>query len=320
MTAAPHLSIVIEWENAGRIGHDRALAMLAQLHHQLLTLPGGLIGPAEILLVFESSLVDQAQLQAAVDAHGAWPAVIRTIGSEVGGSFEQKTLGAERASGDIIIFLDSDVVPEPGWLEALLTPFASCDAQIVAGATSVERSGLYSTAMALGWIFPMPPEDRSIGQARIFYANNVAFRREMMAVMRFPRADQYRVQVGVVQRRLAESVYRYLSSPTAAVLHPPPRGLGGFVTRALWCGYDSATAVPRGGAGLAWRAPRAFAGQALAALARVARERRRAGLGLAGAAAAAGVIGAYQAIRLVGFVSGLVATRATWRCLNRIAP
>jgi hypothetical protein len=174
--------------------------------------------------------------------------------------------------------------------------------------------------MALGWIFPMPPKDRSIGRARLFYANNVAFRRELKAEMRFPETEQYRVQVGVVQRRLAGSPYRYLSNPAAAVLHPPPRGLGGFVARALWCGYDTATTVPRGGLGLVWRAPRVFAVEAVAALGRVQRGRRPAGLGLADAAAASGVIGAYHAIRLAGFVSALFAPRAMWRCLNRIAP
>jgi hypothetical protein len=316
----PDLSIVVEWENAGRIGCDRAKAMLTQLHVQLLALPAGVIGKAEILLVFDHGRIDEALLRVAVEGHQRWPAALRYLGSACGGYYEQKNYGAERASGDIIVFVDSDVVPEPGWLEALLEPFASCHADIVAGATSVEARGLYSTAMALGWIFPLPPEDRKIRPARLFYANNVAFRRELIAAMRFPHARQYRVQVGVVQRRLAASAHRFVGSPAAVVLHPPPQGLAAFVTRALWCGYDAATELPRGGISLVWRAPRIFASQALAALGRVLRERRRAGLGPAGTAAACGIIGAYQAVRLVGFLGALLASRATWRCLSRVAP
>jgi glycosyltransferase involved in cell wall biosynthesis len=319
-SSPPDLSIVIEWENAGRIGWVRARAMLAQLRRQLLALPPGSVGKAEILLVYEAGRIDEGLLRAAVEEHRRWPAAIRYLGSDCAGYYEQKNYGAERTSGDIIVFLDSDVVPQPGWLEALLAPFASCNAEIVAGATSVERTGLYSTAMALGWIFPLPPEDRAVGPTRLFYANNVAFRREMIAAMRFPRARQYRVQVGVVQRRLAAGRYRLVASPDAAALHPPPQGLAAFFTRALWCGYDAASELPWRGMSLVWRAPRVFASQARAALGRVRRERRRAGLGWAGAAAASGVIAAYQAVRLFGYLGGLIASRPTWRCLNRIAP
>jgi glycosyltransferase involved in cell wall biosynthesis len=318
--ARPDLSVVVEWENAGRIGVARARLMLAQLHRQLLNLPRQLAANAEILFVFEAEQVDEATLRTAIAAQGDWPAEIRTFPSDTAGYYEQKNIGAERARGDIIVFLDSDVVPEPGWLEALLAPFHTKGAQIVAGATSVERKSLYSTAMAIGWIFPLPPEERDVGPAHLFYANNVAFRREMIAAMRFPEAQQYRVQVGVVQRRLAASTYRILSNPAAAVLHPPPAGPAAFLTRALWCGYDAATELPREGRSILLRAPWAFASQVRAALRRVRRERRRAGFGLTGAAAACGIIAGYQFIRGAGYTAGLVAPAATFRFLKRIAP
>jgi hypothetical protein len=82
----------------------------------------------------------------------------------------------------------------------------------------------------------------------------------------------------------------------------------------LWCGYDSSTLLPKA------RAPLVFAADALRALSRVARDRRSAGLGAIATVGALTVIGAYQAIRLLGFAGGLVAPRATWRQLKRIAP
>jgi hypothetical protein len=314
MAAPPTLSVVIEFENAGRIGCDRAGHMLAQLHRQLAGLPEGLIDEAEILFVHRPGQVDEAWLRGAAESLGRWPGKLRYLPSSAAGYYEQKNEGAARAAGDIILFVDSDVVPEDGWLEALIEPLATGAAGIVAGATSVERRGLYSTAMALGWIFPMPPPDQSLRRAPLFYANNVAFRRELIEAMRFPEADQYRVQVGAVHRALAERGHPIWMSGRAAVLHPPPEGVAGFVTRALWCGYDSSTLLPRA------KAPLAFAAEAVRALRRVARDRRRAGLGAAATVGALGVIGAYHAIRLLGFAGGLLAPRATWRQLKRIAP
>lgn len=312
MATPPTLSVVIEYENAARIGCDRAGRMLAQLHRQLGALPEGLIGACEILFVYDPGVVDDGPLRAAVAALGRWPAALRYLPSPAAGYYEQKNRGMDQSSGDIILFVDSDVVPVEGWLEALLDPLAAGAATIVAGSTSVERRGFYSTAMALGWIFPMPPEHRGLRPAPLFYANNVAFRREMAAAIRFPEVDRYRAQIGAVHRSLAEGGHQIVMSGAAAVLHPPPAGVGGFVTRALWCGYDSST-VPRHPA-------RGFAAEALGALRRVARGARGAGLGMFGTMGALGVIGAYQGIRLFGFAAGLLAPRATWRQLKRIAP
>jgi hypothetical protein len=314
MARPPTLSVVIEFENAGRIGCGRAGRMLAQLHRQLAGLPEGLIGDCEILFVHHPGQVDDSSLKAEAARLGPWRATLRHLPSPVAGYYEQKNYGAAQAIGDIVLFVDSDVVPEAGWLQALIEPLATGAAGIVAGSTSVERNGLYSTAMALGWIFPMPPADKRPRPAPLFYANNVAFRREMIAAMRFPETDQYRVQVGAVHRALAERGQEIVMSGAAAVLHPPPEGLGGFVTRALWCGYDASTLLPRA------KAPLTCAADAFRALRRVARDRRGAGLGAIGTVAALGVVLAYQAIRLLGFASGLVAPRTTWRQLKRIAP
>lgn len=316
----PTLSVVIEWENAGRIGCDRAGRMLAQLHRQLAELPTGMIGETEILFIHDAAQVDDGWLKAEVETLGLWSARLRFLRSQVAGYYEQKNEGAALAKGDIILFVDSDVVPETGWLEALLRPVAVGNAKIVAGSTSVERTGLYSKAMALGWIFPLPPDEKGLRGSSLFYANNVAFRREMIAKMRFPETAQYRVQIGTVHRRLAEEGVPIVMSGAASVLHPPPLGWSGFITRALWCGYDASTVLRRPRPGRIWKAPLALAREALGAMRRVARDRRRTELGVLETASALGVILAFHAIRWLGFAAGLAAPRATWRQLKRIAP
>lgn len=294
--------------------------MLDELRRQLVDLPVGSIGEAEILLVHEKGQVASSALEEAVAARGPWPAEIRHLPTGRSGYYEQKNFGAESAGGDIILFVDSDVVPEPGWLEALLAPFGDSDIGVVAGATSVEQKNLYSKAMALGWIFPLPPLDRSLRASRLFYANNVAFRKALMPLMRFPETVQYRVQVGAVHRALEQAGQPVVMSGAAAVLHPPPQGLGGFAARALWCGFDASTGVARNVRGFLRDAPILFAADAAAAVRRVVRDRRKVGLNVVQTAAAAVIVAGYHAVRGLGFVCGLAAPRITRRHLARIAP
>src|SRR5687767_6433883 len=50
--------------------------------------------------------------------------------------YELKNEAARQATGDIIVFLDSDIVIEPGWLAQLLAPLNDPDVQVSAGLTS----------------------------------------------------------------------------------------------------------------------------------------------------------------------------------------
>jgi glycosyltransferase involved in cell wall biosynthesis len=50
---------------------------------------------------------------------------LQVIVSEGAGYHAQKHLGAQQATGDILLFLDSDVIPDSGWLAFLLSTFAA---------------------------------------------------------------------------------------------------------------------------------------------------------------------------------------------------
>ena len=56
-------------------------------------------------------------------------------------------------------FLDSDVVPEPGWLDRLLDALAGPGVEVVAGGTYVEPVGLVGKTFALTWFFPLRGDD-----------------------------------------------------------------------------------------------------------------------------------------------------------------
>src|SRR4029077_19368753 len=52
-----------------------------------------------------------------------------------------KNAGAAASSGEIIIFLDSDVIPEPNWLAALLETFSNPHVSVVVGSTHGDCPG-----------------------------------------------------------------------------------------------------------------------------------------------------------------------------------
>ena len=322
--AAPFsVSIVIEWENAGRIGSERAERMLRALHGQLQHADPALIRRAEIILAYHGRGSDEEEVRAAVAAAtgGAeWRATIRTAPARCDGYYELKNLGADLAQGEIIVLLDSDVIPQPNWLDRLISTFRNPEACIVCGATWIDHQDLYSSAMALGWIFPVQPDDDSITPVDGFAANNVAFRAELRQAMHFPESDQYRGQgVPVIERLRAEGT-TILLNRGAQVSHPPPTGVVPFLTRALWSGYDLAVRERRHGRFALWRGSREVARTGVVALHCVATRFRKVKLGPVGAVGAAFVVASYHGLRGMGLVAGIAAPRLLHRTLKRIAP
>ena len=70
--------------------------------------------------------------------------------------YEQKNRGAREAAAEIVVYLDSDVIPEDNWLISLLTPFPDSNVQVVSGNSYLTATGPYSKAFALFWFFPLP--------------------------------------------------------------------------------------------------------------------------------------------------------------------
>src|SRR6266545_1900174 len=131
------LTVIIEWENVLLAEAERCRRMLHELGTQLIDLHKGhselsnqlgqIYFPIEILIMFDPNDVDQASVQGTVDRHLVGDAAIRTCRfvPVLGGTYYVlKNEGARQASGDLLVMLDTDVVPQPGWLRALLQPFA----------------------------------------------------------------------------------------------------------------------------------------------------------------------------------------------------
>lgn len=301
--AACPLSIVVEWENAGRIGLRRAEIMLAALGGQLAALPRS-FGDSEILFVHDGTREAESAIEASARAAGL-PVAWRSTASPDPSYAGQKRHGARLARGDVLLFLDSDVIPEPGWLEGLVEPFGREDTEIVCGATFVDHHDFYSATMALGWLFPLRSRETGLVEVESLHANNFAIRRDILLALPAPPCGGYRDGTMRMVEMLRQRGHRILCNRGSAVAHPPPEGARHFVLRALWSGYDNA---------LRWRRRRATGRGSAVMLAdlfqawkRVGRGYSQVGLGPGRALAAAGLISIYYLLRLAGYAAALAA-------------
>ena len=153
--------------------------------------------------------------------------------------YNAKMLGAELATGAIVVYYDCDCVYETNWLQAMLTSFTRADIQLVAGETTTRSVGIYGTAMALTYIFPQYSGRNNLTPVNQYFLNNVAFRREFL--LQHPIAFElplYRGHCAIHADELRQQGYTIWSQPQARATHAPPNGLSHFFWRFLLIGHD----------------------------------------------------------------------------------
>jgi glycosyltransferase involved in cell wall biosynthesis len=154
-----------------------------------------------------------------------------------------KMLGAKLATGEILVYYDSDCIYEPQWLRAILRSFSDSNIQVVAGETRTRGIGIYGTAMALTYIFPQYSEIKP-GQPQLlrssqYYLNNVAFRRSFLLDHPIPtNLPLYRGNCVIHAKQLTKAGVTIWRQPQARATHAPPNGLSHFFWRFLLIGYD----------------------------------------------------------------------------------
>nr|WP_277880440.1 glycosyltransferase family 2 protein [Leptolyngbya sp. FACHB-1624] len=153
--------------------------------------------------------------------------------------YQAKMLGAELATGEIIVYYDSDCIYAPDWMRKILDPFSQPEIQVVAGETTTNGVGIYGTAMALGYIFPQYSGRTELTPGKSYFLNNVAFRRSFLLSHPIPTdLPLYRGNCAVHAHELVQSGVTIWQQPLAQVLHSPPNGLDHFFWRFLLIGHD----------------------------------------------------------------------------------
>ena len=245
--------------------------------------------------VLDECLAGQPARRACIDC--------RVVTAPDTGYYGLKNYGVAEARGEVIVFVDSDVVPEAGWLAALLAPMADAAVQVVAGHAYVAQGGAYHKAFALCWFFPLRLEHQPRAATPPLYANNFAVRREVAA--RYPFATEGATSRGAcleLIRQLTAAGIAIHRAPDARVAHPPPNGLAHFVARGLAQGRDRFLRASEAGAREAAVSASFMraAGHIGRSIARIATRRREVGLSLPAVPLAAGVAVSYYTLYLAG--------------------
>lgn len=168
MPLLPSFSAVVEWENAKLAGAARATDMLRILLAQSAELGAQLEQPPELIILYDGDAVSAGDIEAALAAAGAAarPIDVRIEAVTEASYYQQKNIGAALASREFVLFVDSDVLPELGWLRALLGS-ARAGADVVGGDTYVDPATFIGRAFASFWFFPPRSAGADCGNRRI---------------------------------------------------------------------------------------------------------------------------------------------------------
>jgi len=159
--------------------------------------------------------------------------------------YDAKNAGFHASHGDVVVFADSDCWPSPGWLEGLLTPFGDPSVGVVAGRTRYRDDTLGRAVSLLDFLYVTRREGERV-LTRNFYANNVAFRREVFAAHAY-RAGQpfFRGHCQVLGLELAEAGIPIDFRSDAVTVHRFPDRLAELFELRMRRGGDLAHLAPR---------------------------------------------------------------------------
>jgi len=237
-------SVIVEWENAHHTDARRTAHMLQALAAQMQAAIDRCAGSFELLVAFDPADTPAAAVEAAVNqAFGApKPGLAQRLMAAPGSSYYTlKNQAAVQARGDLLVFVDCDVLPQPGWLQQLLLPFEDPRVGVSQGVTVVQPHSLMTAGLALAWLFPLQRAGGGLTETERVVANNIAFRRSTFLACPYPELPTWRGQCTAQRLALQAQGAVIVWSDQARALHPFPKGLAGTVERAFLNGHDHAT-------------------------------------------------------------------------------
>jgi hypothetical protein len=235
-------SIVVEMENAKSIDEDEIGVSFRALTREIESATTHDRYPKpEVIVVHSGQNTETPLLQQRIaELVPQLGAAANLVFSASTGSryYEVKNAGAGLATGDIVVFCDSDTVMESGWLPVLLEPLQDPKTTAVSGYTYLGCDDFASRTFALLWFFPLRDGDQRFASRRAMNANNCAFRRSWLAGHPYPANNGFKVSCTLLTSQLRESGHDFVRV-NARASHYPPRGWRFFFWRALVTGRDA---------------------------------------------------------------------------------
>jgi hypothetical protein len=302
-------AFVVELENAQLSGLERTGEVLKVLQEQAMAHRPQPSRPPQVVILYDKHETDPRLVEQIVAQSldlDAWDVTINIVPTDNLKYYELKNYGASLTDREIVLFVDSDTIPEPGWLTGLLSAIDEPNRSVVCGNTYVSSETFLGRATNLFWVFETRSASDDLHEIDHLYANNVAFKRSVLEKYPFPDLEAFRGQCHVLSEQLRRDGITIYRHDGARVAHPPPSGFAHFLKRAIWQGHDEVTIGRIRAAGtrqvkLAGSFDR-FKERIGMMLDRIARHRRDIGLSWPEAVGAFGIGGVYCVFKLFGEV------------------
>lgn len=233
----PPVTIIIEWENAIDVEDEWTNKAMLAFQNELERCSNRFTEKPRVMYLYDETAVEESTIRKVIDdvapklAELAKLELVPTPGLTY---YKLKNYGVSQAETDIVVMLDSDAGPQPGWLDGLLKPFEDEEVKAVGGFTVLGWEDLLSKTMALSWIFNLPSErDKTVKRQKI-HANNCAFRTAFFRENPFPEVPgSFKKACGFWLRDIDRRGYKWLRTADAMTIHAPHPG-GRFIAWRAW--------------------------------------------------------------------------------------
>lgn len=240
--ALPAVTLVIEWENAIDLLDAWTQRAMRGLAREL-----GEVGPRlperpRVIYLYDRTKVPDGTIESAIEK--GVPelrdvADLEIVPTEGLTYYKLKNEGVARTRTPIAVMVDSDVDPQPGWLEALLAPFDDPEVMAVGGFNQLAPEDLVSRAMALTWIFDIKGESARTELRKALHVSNCAVRTEFFKAHPFPDLEAFKKQCNFWMRAIQKEGFGYVRTGAAVGIHAPHPGIGFIAWRGWMAGRDA---------------------------------------------------------------------------------
>lgn len=224
----PMVSVVVPTFNRGAQISTCLSGVARQTHPRL-----------ELIVVDDGSSDDTPeQLERFAAAHSELALRCLRHGANLGAN-TARNAGTRIAMGEIVVFLDSDAVPEPTWIEELVRGFEDGSVAAVTGRVEEpEPRNVYELAYK-----GTHRVHHHRGEARRIVAGNLAIRRDLLLALPLEEDLKYGCNEEGIFLRLRALGYSVRLAPSAVIVHDHPYDRAEFFHRARVLGRAAAWLV-----------------------------------------------------------------------------
>jgi len=233
----PPVTFVIEWENAIDVEDEWTAKAMAAFENELERCSNRFAEKPRIMYLYNAKVVKESTIRNVIDTVApklgvlAELELVPTPGLTY---YELKNYGVSQTRTELVVMLDSDAGPQPGWLDGLLKPFEDPEMMAVGGFTVLGWEDLLSKTMALSWLFNLPSERAKTEKRSKIHPNNCAFRTEFFKANPFPDVKgAFKKSCGFWLRDIDRRGYKWLRTADAMTTHAPHPSVN-FILWRMW--------------------------------------------------------------------------------------